>query len=385
MDSNTTVNIWINGRFIDRPITGVERVAREFLNVIATRHLDADGVWTQGSRRYRFRLVAPKGGAAESPWANLPLVRRGLVGGHAWEQFDLPRITAGDWLLSLCNTGPVLKRRHVAYLHDAQPFAIPHNFSLPFRLWYRTMFRLLGRTAAGILTNSRFTRDELSHHVAFNPERMTVCYPGSEHADRDIPAEDPLQRLDLPDRPFVLAVSSANPNKNFAGILKALKILGPSAPPCVIVGRRDQRHFGSIELDPGKVVHAGYVSDEELLALYRRALCLVMPSHYEGFGLPPLEAMRSGCPAIVSDSSALREVAGAGGNLCDPTDPASIAAAIYGLEKDPNQHRRSVRYGLGRARQFSWQEGALLILRCLAQCDAKARAGLTTGLASPET
>ncbi|MDH3533248.1 MAG: glycosyltransferase family 4 protein, partial [Gammaproteobacteria bacterium] len=273
--------VWVNARFLDRPTTGVERVARELLDVLATDLLDERGRWWVGGRCLQLRLIAPASSAAESPWPNLVLERAGRLAGHAWEQLDLPRLTSGQTLLSLCNTGPLFMRRHVLFLHDAQPFVIPENFSLGFRLWYRFLFRVAGRFAGNLLVNSRFTRDELRRHVGLPEDKMTLCYPGSEHALRSTAGQDALRSLILPEQPFLLAVASANPNKNFIAVLRALEALGSNAPPCVIVGRTDQRQFADIELDAERVTHLGYVSDEVLLALYQRALCLVFPSFYE--------------------------------------------------------------------------------------------------------
>ena len=372
--------VWINARFLDRPITGVERVARELLGVLATQHLDDDGCWFDGERRFRFRLVAPASPCTPSPWRNLRLERAGTLNGHAWEQFDLPMRTRGDWLLSLCNTGPLLKRRHILFLHDAQPFVIPDNFSLAFRLWYRLLFNLAGRSSRHILVNSFFTRRELKCHVGLRSEKMTLCYPGSEHVCKEQIGARELSRFDLPERPFLLAVASANPNKNFDAVVRALYMLGEAAPPCVIVGRTDQPHFGSVALDPRRVTHLGYVSDQELFALYQRALCLVFPSFYEGFGLPPLEAMAAGCPVITSQTSAMPEICGTAAEYCDPRDHRSLVRAIQRVSESRTRRTEMIEGGLLRARMFSWQISGHRLLELIANtaktCGSVAARGL---------
>ena len=373
-DTDPTTTVWVNARFLDRPVTGVERVARELLGALAREHLDEDGGWFERGRRFRLRLLAPASSGAASPWPNLRLERTGTFDGHAWEQIDLPRLTRGDWLVSLCNTGPLLKRRHILFLHDAQPFVIPKNFSLPFRLWYRALFHIAGRAARHVLVNSRFTRRELRRHVGLPTEKMTLCYPGSEHVrERDTGAAE-LSRFDLPQQPFLLAVASANPNKNFAAVAKALDALGEKAPPCVIVGRTDQRQFSGVALDPKRVTHLGYVSDQELLALYRRALCLVFPSFYEGFGLPPLEAMAVGCPVITSRTSAMPEIAGSAAEYCDPHDFRSLVRAIRRVNESCSRRRGMIERGVVRAGNYSWRTGAGRILTLI---------GRVAGIAEP--
>ncbi|MDH3420620.1 MAG: glycosyltransferase family 4 protein [Gammaproteobacteria bacterium] len=365
-DVSEPTTVWVNARFLERPVTGVERVARELLGVIATQHLDDDGYWFDGNRRFRFRLIAPAATSMLSPWQNLRLERAGVLNGHAWEQLDLPLRTRGDWLVSLCNTGPLLKRRHILFLHDAQPFVIPDNFSLAFRLWYRLLFNVAGRSSRHILVNSFFTRRELYRHVGLRTEKMTLCYPGSEHACSDeVGASEPL-RFDLPEQPFLLAVASANPNKNFDAVVRALHVLGATAPPCVIVGRTDQRQFGNVIFDSERVTHLGYVSDEDLLALYRQALCLVFPSFYEGFGLPPLEAMAAGCPVITSRSSAMPEICGTAAEYCDPRDYRSLAGAIRRVSESAARRTAMIESGLLRARMFSWRMSGQRVLELIA-------------------
>ncbi len=364
--TSKTQIIWINARFLDRPVTGVERVAKELLDVIATHHLDDAGCWHADGRTFQLRLVAPAALEANSPWPNVQLIRAGLFGGHAWEQLDLPRLTHGQWLLSLYNTGPLLKRRHILFLHDAQPFVIPKNFSLLFRVWYRTLFHIAGRTCRRILVNSQFTGEELERHVGLPADKMALCYPGSEHVRRARVDGSALAGLNLPHEPFLLAVASANPNKNFALVTRALASLGDRAPPCVVVGRTNQRHFGGIPLDSERVTHLGYVDDEQLLALYRRALCLVFPSHYEGFGLPPLEAMAAGCPVISSSTSAMPEIAESAAEYCDPCDYRSLARAILGITSSPLRRAEMIEKGLRRSKQFSWRVSGRRLLRLIA-------------------
>jgi len=284
-------------------------------------------------------------------------------------------------LLNLCNTGPLLKRRQILYLHDLQPVIIPRNFTLAFRTWYRLLLYTAGRSAEKILVNSHFTRLELQRHVGLRADKLRVCYPGSEHVGRDSMSEHALSRFQLPEQPFLLAVASANPNKNFAVVMDALAALGEDVPPCVIVGRTDQRQFGSVTLDPERVTHLGYVNDEELFALYQRALCLVFPSFYEGFGLPPLEAMAAGCPVITSQTSAMPEICGPAAEYCDPRDYRSLARAIRRVSKSGARRTAMIESGLLRARIFSWHMSAYRLLETIAKTAGTYRSVAASGLA----
>lgn len=359
-------DVWINARFLGRPVTGVERVARELITALAGRLDERGACATPRGRRLRFRLVVPAASRATAPWSNLELRRTGPGGGHLWEQTGLPAATFGDWLVSLCNTGPIFKRRHVLFLHDAQPFAIPGNFTWKFRLWYRVLFSIGGRMARALLTNSQFSRDELARCVGLAQTRITPMNLGTEHVLRVAPDTAIIGKHGLADTPFFFAVSSVNPNKNFAAVVRALELMGSDAPICVIAGQRYDKVFHNTGLDgQGRVVHVGYVSDAELYALYSKARCLLFPSLYEGFGLPPVEAMALGCPAIVSRTSALPEVCGDAALYCDPARPETLAEAMRRLRDEPGLREDLVSRGRTRARMYSWSRSAETLLDTL--------------------
>lgn len=358
--------VWLNARFLGRPITGVERVARELLSALTERLDDRGGWTTPAGRQLRFRLIAPASSTAESPWSKLELHRAGSGGGHRWEQTGLLAATRGDWLVSLCNTGPIFKRRHVLFIHDAQPFAIPANFTWQFRLWYKVLFSVGGRLARGVLTNSQFSRDELVRCVGLSKHRITPMALGTEHVLRLPPDTQILEKHGLTNTPYLFAVSSVNPNKNFATVVRALELLGDQAPVCVIAGQRYDKVFNKTGLAEGRrTIHIGYVSDAELYALYSGAQCLLFPSFYEGFGLPPVEAMALGCPAIVANTSAMPEICGDAALYCDPTKPETLAAGIRRLQNEPGLRDQLVTRGRVRAQLFSWSRSADVLLKNL--------------------
>lgn len=358
--------LWINGRFLSRPVTGVERVAREIISQIAKDYADSNGILTIEGRAWQLRLITPKGYTA-SPWPNIPLQQVGPLSGHAWEQTTLAFRTAGQWLLNLCNTGPLIKRRQLTFLHDAQPFAIPGNFSFAFRSWYQLLYRSQSMFAKRILVNSKFTARELHAHVGLSHKKVVLCPLGINHQDGPSLELSAEERLSLPKSPFLLAVSSANPNKNFSGLLRALELMGRAAPPCVIVGQQNQHHFSAVKMDSEKISHLGYVSDAALVELYRRATALAFPSFYEGFGLPPLEAMGQGCAAIVSDVSAMPEVCGQAALYCNPSKPETIARAIDEVFSNPSQRQMLAQQGKRWASRYTWSRTAAAVIKALPQ------------------
>jgi len=356
--------IWFNARFLDRSITGVERVAYEILSALSTDHLDKHGGCKVNGKSVQIKLITTTKSKAVSPWNNIELVKKGALQGHFWEQFELPRYTSGDLLLSLCNTGPLFKRMHISFLHDAQTFAIPKNFSFGFRIWYRIMFWCTANFSKQILVNSNFTLKELSKYLGIDKDNFKLCRFGTEHIKRNTETAD-LSKFKLPKEPYLLAVSSANPNKNFSGVIQAINVLGSKAPPCVIVGQMQQSHFADIKVDNSKIQHLGYVTDAELIALYKNALVLAYPSYYEGFGIPPLEAMSHGCPVIVSNASALPETVGDAGLYCNPSDAESIAEAIEKICTNNSLRKQLIEAGKERSKSFTWKNAALDVLSAI--------------------
>ena len=370
--------LWINARFIDRPVTGVERVALELVRALVEHHLDNQGCLRLAGHRVEVKLIAPQNpeGAA-NPFEQLPLIRAGLFQGHLWEQLDLPRLTLGDGLLSLCNTGPLLKARHWLFLHDAQTFAIPDNFQPAFRLTYQLLFRLCGARARAVLVNSYFTRLELAHHAGLRLDKLQVCQLGSEHAlrskpknllaiERQLEPAGAVSSAQLPSEPYVLAFASGNANKNCGAIVQALEILGEDAPLCLVVGSASKTVFSRDDTDTKGLKLFGRVDEATLAALYRNATCLAFPSFYEGFGLPVLEAMAHGCPVVAADTGALPEVAGDAALYCDPEQPTTLAAAIRHLSEDEGLRQQLSFQGQERARQFSWEDTAHRLLVAVA-------------------
>jgi glycosyltransferase involved in cell wall biosynthesis len=352
------VPLYLNGRFLSQSITGVQRFAQE--TVCALDRLRDTQRLPRGAGDDMVLLV-PRDAQRALPLRTIETRVVGRRTGHAWEQFDLPGASAGGTLLNLCQIGPALKRDQWVVMHDAAVHAAPGGFSAAFRAWYKTLMWWLARTSRGVITVSRFSRDELERFVGLPAARTPVVHESGEHilaepADRGVLAQHGLDD----GRPFVLAVSSLNPNKNFRAVVEALQRLGDAAPwRVVIAGGTHPRVFaGDGAALPAHVTHVGYVTDAQLRALYEAAACFVYPSFYEGFGLPPLEAMLCGCPVIVSDAASLPEVCGDAALYCDPQRPETLADAMRTLMADAALRARLTEAGRARAATFSWERCA---------------------------
>ncbi|SIT79079.1 MULTISPECIES: glycosyltransferase family 1 protein [Burkholderiaceae] len=357
-------SIAINGKFTSQRLTGVQRVARELTAALSQQC---------GTPAASPLLLVPRDHIdselpAATPRHVVPYLR-----GILWEQLALPFAAGSRTLLSLCNIGPLFKRRQVLMIHDAAVFDLPQGYSTKFRLWYRFAFTLLKRNVQHILTVSSFSKERIAARLGVPPERISVIPPGVDHFDRLESDYAVLQRLNLSFDRFVLIVGSLAPGKNLARTLEAIALLERKHPELtfVIVGGQNVKVFGSslprVASVAKHIVWAGYVSDGELKALYENAACFVFPSLYEGFGLPPLEAMYCGCPVIVSREASLPEVCGDAALYCDAHDAADIAAKLVELMGDVEQRRAMREKGRAHAQQYRWDTSASRLLRVLRQ------------------
>lgn len=294
--------IVINGRFLSQQITGVQRVAHELV-----RELDN----LIKEEKIEVVVLAPKNIIFENLYKNIKIKKIGFLKGHLWEQLELPfyALKEGGILLNLCNTTPIINTGMVD-IHDISFKVNPQFFSKKFSWYYRVLIWVLVRTSKKILTVSEFSKQEIMKYYKVSEEKIEVIYNSWEHILRINEDFSILQKFNLEKKSFYLAVSSVAPNKNFKYIIELAKLYPEKQ--FVIVGKKNIKVFGELGVeDLRNLTWCGYVTDEELKALYMTCKAFIYPSFYEGFGLPPLEAMGCGCEEIyVSNTSCLPEIFG---------------------------------------------------------------------------
>lgn len=294
--------IYINGRFLTQNITGVQRCAVEFVKVI-DKYLDDENFRS----KYSFQILAPKNINQKLELKNIEIKKVGYLKGHLWEQLELPFYTKNNFLFNFCNVAPVIKRNQTVIIHDAAIYAVPYAYSIYYRLWYKFIYSILSKNLKIIFTVSNFSKKEINKYLNIPLEKIKVIYNGIEHINKIKIDENIFDKFNIEKNKYVLGVSSIHPAKNFKLILKAAKKLPDFN--FIIAGGNNSTVFKNRGLEiPDNVRFIGYVSDEELVALYKYAYCFIFPSVYEGFGFPPLEAMAFNCPVIVSDIEVLHEV-----------------------------------------------------------------------------
>jgi glycosyltransferase involved in cell wall biosynthesis len=220
------------------------------------------------------------------------------------------------------------------------------------------------RNAKIVQCPSNYTALEAEKYLRVPSERWVITEGGHEHVLRFNSDDSIAQQHSLEKGGYLLAVGSLNPNKNFAAILRAMKISGVETK-LVIAGGANPRIFRDQGFDvlSDKAIYVGRVSDDQLRNLYENALGFIYPSFYEGWGLPPGEAMLLGCPVISSNTSSLPQVCGDAVLYCDPADDNSIAEQITKLCGDALLREKLVVDGLAQSKKFTWRQVALNVWR----------------------
>jgi glycosyltransferase involved in cell wall biosynthesis len=238
---------------------------------------------------------------------------------------------------------PPVDRPSVVTLHDLQHLDLPHLFPRSERRFRSVAWHRSARGAQRVIVISEFVRRRAVAGLGLDAARVRVVPQGIDH--------DELRPGTQPREPFLLYPARRWPHKNHERLFEAFALLRRTRPELrlVLTGGGDYSDV------PAGVEARGHVPRAEVVSLMQRASALVFPSLYEGFGLPPIEAMACGCPVAASNAAALSETVGDAARLFDPHDPRAIADAVGDVLADPEPWAAR---GLARAARFSWDETA---------------------------
>ena len=366
------MKIAIDARWIFPQISGIGRVTEKLISHLA--EIDRENrylaIFTDPVLEERYDALwksYPNLSSVLVPWsifsprgqiAMFPLLRR-----HRVDVFH-----STNYFLPLLGKVP----RTVVTIHDLIPLIFPQFTprakKTRFHFFFRWVIRRCVRRADKVIAISERTRDDLRRHLGLSGEKISVVYNGVDKKYRPL---DPAEaRRRLPERidpsvPFALFVGRLDPYKNAAALVRAFALFieesGEDAR-LAIASHRDPRYpevFSAIAASgcAERIVFLEGLSEEEIIALYASARVTVLPSLYEGFGLPPLESMACGTPVICSDRGALPEVVGEAALIAEP-EPAALAAALKRIWRDDKLRADLRAKGLKRAAEFSWEKMA---------------------------
>jgi glycosyltransferase involved in cell wall biosynthesis len=264
---------------------------------------------------------------------------------------------------------PSFKGRLVVTIHDLCFLHYPESFPKFEAFRSKILIRHTAKKAAKIITGSLYSKADIERNFQVDPEKIKVIFSGASPLF-DTPRETKgaqhiLQKYNI-QKPYILFVGRLNPRKKVLSIIEVFASLKKSTPlphQLVIVGKRDYktdemtRHVRENRLEES-VLFTGLVPDEDLPVVYREAEIFVYPSLFEGFGLPVLEAMKSGTPVITSNNSSLKELVGEAGLTIDPLQQNELSQALAQLLKNPDLRKAYSEKGLARAEEYTWERTA---------------------------
>ncbi len=329
-----------------------------------------------GARSGRAPGVGPL--PAAGPWrmVSLPFSERVMT--ILWHRLRLPlwvELFTGS--LDLFHSPdfalpPVRQARTVLTVHDLSFMRVPECSQPSLRSYLLRVVPPSVRRADVVLADSQSTRNDVIELLGASPDRVRVVYPGVDarfQRVQDAPALAAVrQRYRLPEH-FMLGVGTLQPRKNLPRLIQAYAQLGADPDAKLVIAGGTGWMYEDIfrrveELGlQNRVCFPGYVADEDLPALYTLAELFVFPSLYEGFGLPPLEAMACGTPVVASNVSSLPEVVGDAALMVDPRDVGALAGAMQRALSDPSLRSVMVQRGLAQARDFTWARAAEQLLQ----------------------
>jgi glycosyltransferase involved in cell wall biosynthesis len=335
----------INGAFLSERLTGIQRYAEEVVRAL-------DKI-VERNDKITFSLIVPKSTNLTFKLNNIEVKKIGFGKGMVWEQiwFALFACLHGCKILNFCNTVPLLWPFGVTTIHDISYKANPQFFTnrhgMMSRYWHRLHYWFICKFSKIILTDSEFSKSEIIKYYQVKPDRIMPLPIGWQHFQRVDEDTSALARYGLEKQRYYFAMASVAKNKNFRWILEVAK--RNPAMQFAVSGSLNAKRFGE-ELDLSdlpNVRYLGYVSDGEAKSILRNCKAFLFPSLYEGFGLPPLEALSLGVPVVSTRCASLHEVLGGSAHyiepfdyevdleklLAEPVTPAEEALSRYGWDK----------------------------------------------------
>jgi glycosyltransferase involved in cell wall biosynthesis len=369
------MRIGFNAQILARANAGVATYAKNIIQHLVQRESDHE-FYIFGNREFlpplesrRTRLLSTNA-MVKGSWRRI-----------LWEQFVLPiksRRHQVEVMYYPDHTSALIEKTcpEIITIHDLAFLAYPETFATSNRLYKTLAVKRSAQQAERIIVVSQATKQECLRWLEVPETKLRVIHNGISNGFKQIEDKAKLEETQKKfglNSNFILFVGTLEPRKNLVKLISAYADLRQQKRiehQLIVVGAKGwlfSEIFASVEKLSLKkqVSFLGYVTEEELVALYNLADVLVYPSLYEGFGFPPLEAMACGCPVVTSKQSSLPEIAGEAARLVDSYDIADIADGIFDVLNDASLRQRLIERGLERVKLFTWARAAQQILQVI--------------------
>ncbi|MCX6118831.1 MAG: glycosyltransferase family 1 protein [Proteobacteria bacterium] len=364
------MRVGINGRFLVAKRTGVQRAAYNLIKTMV--ELDREN-------EYFIFTGMEQIGSPDWNYSNVTVVGDHLRSSesfrnHLWEQFKLPRLAREykiDILHSPANIAPLFYRgKSIVHIHDLCFVVNPQWYSFSFRTLYNLIIPRIAKRATKVITNSNNSKNDLLQYFGLPAERVSLVYWAVDEIFSETRNSSfyKSQNFSGP-ADYILYVGSLEPRKNInllIGAFEELRSQHPELKTKLILIGGESPLFAAVRLKAKRfrddVIFKGFVKDEELREFYCRAKLVAYPSLYEGFGLPPLEAMASGTPVVTSRTSSIPEVVADAAIMVDPHDSGQLVSAMYKVLTDKELSDSLRRRGLEQVKKFNWYRVARGVL-----------------------
>jgi len=330
--------IYINGRFLSQSITGVQRFAKELTIELL-------------NKSNNYKLLALPGTKLVPPFNRDNTISMGPSNSYLWEQVYLPYFLKkqnNPLLLNFTGLGPVFYENKIITIHDLSFWEHPEWFSKKYYWFYRIFTPISVRNSKKTITVSEYSKKRIIENLHKNEIDIEVVYNAVNYTNITVPDK----------QKYILSVGSLDPRKNIERLINSFKKWDQSEFKLLIIGGR-QNSFANLDLPAdNRIRFLGYLSDDKLQQYYLNAEIFIFPSLYEGFGIPPLEAMACGTPVIASNTTSIPEACGDAAYYIDPYSEESMVAALDLLANNENLRSELVQKGIKNIKRFSWATSA---------------------------
>jgi glycosyltransferase involved in cell wall biosynthesis len=361
---NKNTKIAINATFAHENPTGLGVYTYELVRELLKAECDFD--FTVYSSSSHLKNLYPNRVTRVTPYTSPDFGLKGHLIRLLWQQTILPfklRMQKTSLLYSTVPEGILsLHQKQIITVHDILPIKYPESCPRMKYYFYYSLPILLNNSQAIICDSENTKKDIIAYHE-IKDKPIYVIYMGFNR-QRFYPRENGTVQKQYGLTNYLLYIGDLRPYKNLERSLEAFARLNLRKFKFVIGGKKDPRFYPRVEKKMGelflkdRVVFLDYVPEKDLPHLYSEAAAFVFPSLYEGFGMPPLEAMACGCPVVVSNAASLPEVCGDAAYYVDPYDVESIAQGMHKVLTDEALKRNLIEKGLERVKLFSWEKSA---------------------------